>query len=574
MLKLRPFIKSDSDTIVTWIGDESMFRKWSADRYDHYPILPEDITKQYSEAHEAGILYPFTAFDEDGICGHLIMRFLGEDRIRFGFIIVAPDRRGKGYGREMLRLALKYAFDILGAKDVSLGVFDNNPKARCCYESVGFTAAEKQKTEFLFHEEKWLNTEMVISADAYEKRMKETPGKCESCCENAAENGEVSETDDKNTQSLSTNDVENAAENGKASETDDKKTQSLSTNDVENASENGKASETDDKKTQSLSTSEVENASENGKASETGDKNTQSLSMNDVENASENGKASETDDKKTQSLSTSDVEKSGELREFARFMEIVRRLRAPGGCPWDREQTHRSLRDNLLEEAYEVAEAIDNDDMENICEEIGDCLLIICLQAVIGEENGEFDMEKAIKGVADKMIFRHPHVFGENPDGTKLSTDDVLNNWEQLKKQEKKEKTLEESLMRVPKALPANIRAMKIQKKASKYGLDFENYEQALTKVYEELKELEEAKNNNNSEEISDEFGDLLFSVINISRFLMLNAENSLTNAVNKFINRVVGVERLAHEEGRCLTDMSAREIDELWTKVKIFRRM
>lgn len=499
MLKLRPFIKSDSDTIVTWIGDESMFRKWSADRYDHYPILPEDITKQYSEAHEAGILYPFTAFDEDGICGHLIMRFLGEDRIRFGFIIVAPDRRGKGYGREMLRLALKYAFDILGAKDVSLGVFDNNPKARCCYESVGFTAAEKHKTEFLFHEEKWLNTEMVISADAYEKRMKETPGKCESYYENASENGEVSETDDKNTQSLSTNDVENASENGKASETDDKKTQSLSTN---------------------------------------------------------------------------DVEKSGELREFARFMEIVRRLRAPGGCPWDREQTHRSLRDNLLEEAYEVAEAIDNDDMENICEEIGDCLLIICLQAVIGEENGEFDMEKAIKGVADKMIFRHPHVFGENPDGTKLSTDDVLNNWEQLKKQEKKEKTLEESLMRVPKALPANIRAMKIQKKASKYGLDFENYEQALTKVYEELKELEEAKNNNNSEEISDEFGDLLFSVINISRFLMLNAENSLTNAVNKFINRVVGVERLAHEEGRCLTDMSAREIDELWTKVKIFRRM
>ncbi len=259
---------------------------------------------------------------------------------------------------------------------------------------------------------------------------------------------------------------------------------------------------------------------------------------------------------------------------FNDFMRIIRQLRSENGCPWDREQTHKSLRNCMIEEAYEVIEAINNSDTENLCEELGDILLQVALHTAIAEEQREFTIDAVIHGVSSKMIRRHPHVFGEDGSiGTKKDkmpdSDTVTVNWDEIKKQEKRQEKASEDILNVPKALPANIRAEKIQKKAAKAGFDFENYEQVLGKVYEELEELKKTKEIGDVKGIEEEFGDLMFSVVNLSRFLQLNAENSLTNATNKFINRFVGIERLAEQEGRRLSEMSVIELDALWGRVK-----
>lgn len=251
---------------------------------------------------------------------------------------------------------------------------------------------------------------------------------------------------------------------------------------------------------------------------------------------------------------------------FDDLMKIIRRLRGEGGCPWDREQTHESLKNCMIEEAYETIEAIDNKDYKNLCEELGDVLLQIALHTAIAEEEKEFTFEEIIQGECKKMIYRHPHVFGNIQ---VKDTETVLKNWDEIKSKEKNQKKISESILSVPKALPANIRAEKVQKKASKAGLDFEDYDKVLEKVYEELEELKNAKENGTLEEVNEEFGDLMFSVVNLSRFLQLNAENSLTNATNKFINRFVSVEHLAEQEGRHLRDMSICELDALWGRVK-----
>lgn len=251
---------------------------------------------------------------------------------------------------------------------------------------------------------------------------------------------------------------------------------------------------------------------------------------------------------------------------FDEFMDIIRRLRSENGCPWDREQTHESLRGCMLEEAYEVVESIDNQDTENLREELGDVLLQVAMHGAIAEEDGEFTIEDVIGEVGEKMIRRHPHVFGEVQ---AENSQEVLKNWEEIKKEEKKEKSISESILRVPKALPAAIRAEKVQKKAAKVGFDFADYEEALLKVEEELLELKEARETGNKCKIDEEFGDLLFSMVNLSRFLQLNAENSLTNATNKFINRFVSVEALSVKEGRQLEDMTIDEMNDLWTRVK-----
>lgn len=248
------------------------------------------------------------------------------------------------------------------------------------------------------------------------------------------------------------------------------------------------------------------------------------------------------------------------------FMEIIRKLRAEDGCPWDREQTHESLRGCILEEAYEVAEAIDHKDTENLKEELGDVLLQVAMHSAIAEEQGEFTIDAVIEAVGEKMIRRHPHVFGTIKADTPK---EVLENWEEIKKAEKKETTVSESILRVPKSLPAAIRAEKVQKKAARVGFDFGDYEEAYKKMEEELLELQEARESGNKCKIEEEFGDLLFSVINLSRFLQINAENSLTNATNKFINRFVSVESLALEKGRQLKDMTIDEMNDLWNCVK-----
>lgn len=247
---------------------------------------------------------------------------------------------------------------------------------------------------------------------------------------------------------------------------------------------------------------------------------------------------------------------------FDDFMNIIRQLRSENGCPWDREQTHRSLKSCMIEEAYETIEAINNDDPENLCEELGDVLLQVALHTAIAEEQGEFKIEDVIAGECKKMIHRHPHVFGN---ATANNAGTVLKNWEELKRAEKNQVKDSEGILSIPKALPANIRAEKVQKKAAKAGMDFENYEQVLGKVYEELEELKKAREIGHKEDIEEEFGDLMFSVVNLSRFLQLNAENSLTNATNKFINRFVDVFALTESKGITLYDLSLAEQVVLW---------
>ena len=255
---------------------------------------------------------------------------------------------------------------------------------------------------------------------------------------------------------------------------------------------------------------------------------------------------------------------------FNDFVDIIRRLRAPEGCPWDREQTHGSLRSCLIEEAYETAEGIDiyekSGDYENLCEELGDLLLQVIMHSVIAEEERHFTIEDVISGISEKMVRRHPHVFGEVKADT---SKEVLKNWEEIKKEEKAEEKVSDGMKRVARALPSTIRAEKVQKKAAKVGFDFPNYEEAEKKVLEELEELREARKSGNLAAQEEEFGDLMFSVVNLSRFLKLNVENSLTNATDKFINRFVSVENLAHLEGYNLNQMSIEELDALWGRIK-----
>lgn len=251
---------------------------------------------------------------------------------------------------------------------------------------------------------------------------------------------------------------------------------------------------------------------------------------------------------------------------FDEFKQIIAQLRAKDGCPWDREQTHESLRQCMLEEAYEAADAIDMKDMENLKEELGDMMLQVMLHAQIAEENGEFTLADIIDGIGRKMIRRHPHVFGS---ARADSASDVLVSWEEIKKQEKHEAGAADGMKRVAKALPANIRAQKVQKKAAAVGYDFADTKEVLQKVHEELEELENAMQSEDHRAVEEEFGDLMFSMINLSRFLKVNAENSLTNATEKFINRLDSVENLARERRRALTDMSVEALDKLWEEVK-----
>ncbi len=264
------------------------------------------------------------------------------------------------------------------------------------------------------------------------------------------------------------------------------------------------------------------------------------------------------------------------MHTYDEFLNVIEELRSEHGCPWDREQTHASLKQCMLEEAYEVIDGIKEyektGDFKNLREELGDVLLQVVLHAQIAREEGHFTMEDIVDEICEKMIRRHPHVFGT---AAAENSAESLMLWEDIKKQEKKEETLADTLNRVAKAFPANIRAEKVQKKAAKTGFEFESMEQVLSKVKEELAELEEViranktSENPQKERLNEEFGDLMFSMINLSRFLGLNAENSLTNATNKFINRCVGIELLAQKKGEKLSHMSAEEIDTLWQSMK-----
>ncbi|MGN8898153.1 nucleoside triphosphate pyrophosphohydrolase [Flavonifractor sp. HCP28S3_F3] len=242
--------------------------------------------------------------------------------------------------------------------------------------------------------------------------------------------------------------------------------------------------------------------------------------------------------------------------------EIVRILRAPGGCPWDAEQTHQSIRRNFLEEAYEAAEAIDEESPEHLKEELGDVLLQVVFHARMEQEEGRFDLDDVADGVCKKLIYRHPHVFG---DVSVSGTGEVLSNWEELKRKEKGQATNTDALESVARSLPALWRAEKVQKKAKKAGFDWPDVSGALDKLSEELEELKTAAAEGTN--VAEELGDLLFSAVNVSRFLKVDCEDALNQATDKFIDRFRKVEAQAGD--RPMTEMTLAELDQLWERAK-----
>lgn len=244
--------------------------------------------------------------------------------------------------------------------------------------------------------------------------------------------------------------------------------------------------------------------------------------------------------------------------------EIVRLLRAPGGCPWDAEQTHASIRRNFLEEAYEAVEAIDEGSSEHLQEELGDVLLQVALHARMEQEEGRFDLDGVADGICKKLIYRHPHVFG---DVSVSGTGEVLSNWEALKRVEKGQETNTDALEAVARSLPALWRAEKVQKKAKKAGFDWPDISGALDKLSEELEELKTAVAEGTN--VEEELGDLLFSAVNVSRFVKVDTEEALNGATDKFIGRFRKVEEEAARQGRALEGMSLAELDKLWEHAK-----
>lgn len=249
-----------------------------------------------------------------------------------------------------------------------------------------------------------------------------------------------------------------------------------------------------------------------------------------------------------------------------KFQELISRLRAPGGCPWDREQTHRSLRTNLLEETYEVLEAIDHNDSEHLREELGDLLLQIVLHTQIAAERGEFSLSEVIYDINKKITHRHPHVFGGNK---AKNIKGVMKNWEKLKDEERTNNGTKEFtsiLSTIPKRLPSLSIAQKYQERAARVGFDWEEIDPVFSKVYEELAEVKDAKLKQGLEE---ELGDLLFAVVNLVRWNGFDAESALRLANSKFRSRFEYIEKSISARGETLTDTTLTEMDLLWEQAK-----
>ena len=248
------------------------------------------------------------------------------------------------------------------------------------------------------------------------------------------------------------------------------------------------------------------------------------------------------------------------------LINIVSVLRAPGGCPWDAEQTHESIRKNFIEETYEVIEAIDKKSPEMLREELGDVLLQVALHSQMEKEKNVFTFDDVCDDICKKLIIRHPHVFG---DVNVSSTDEVLTNWDAIKMQTKQQKSTTESMASVPREFPALMRAQKIQHKAAKVGFDWDDINGALDKVAEETAEVKEALKGNDKAHTKEEIGDLLFSVVNVCRFAGTDAEEALTGATDKFFSRFAEVEKLAKERGIDMKTAGIEELDKLWDEVK-----
>jgi tetrapyrrole methylase family protein/MazG family protein len=250
---------------------------------------------------------------------------------------------------------------------------------------------------------------------------------------------------------------------------------------------------------------------------------------------------------------------------FARLVGIMRRLRGPGGCPWDAEQSHESLKRYLLEECYEVIEAIDKNDPEHLKEELGDLMLQPVFHAAIAEEKGEFTMDEVLQTICDKLVLRHPHVFG---DQVVKTADEQVENWERIKKLEKGDER-KSALAGVPPHLPALLKAQKITEKAARVGFDWEHTDQVFAKVIEELHEFEEAMSGGDETRMEAELGDLLFAVVNLGRFLSLNPEEALRKTIERFTRRFAHIEDSMLARGVQMKEATLDEMEILWEEAK-----
>ena len=249
---------------------------------------------------------------------------------------------------------------------------------------------------------------------------------------------------------------------------------------------------------------------------------------------------------------------------FQQLLNIMEKLRGDGGCPWDKEQTRESLKPFILEEAYELIEAIESGDPEKMKEELGDLLFQIVFQCQVAKERKEFEISDVIEKITKKMITRHPHVFGEAEYRTSA---EVIVQWEEQKKLEGKRR--ESILEGVPEALPSLLRAHRLQNRAASVGFDWNKVGDALKKLDEELKEFKKALETKEKNEIGEELGDILFMLVNVSRFIGVNPEDALRKTITKFISRFRYIEMKAADNGRKLSDMTLSEMDKLWEEAK-----
>ncbi|MBQ3553350.1 MAG: nucleoside triphosphate pyrophosphohydrolase [Clostridia bacterium] len=251
---------------------------------------------------------------------------------------------------------------------------------------------------------------------------------------------------------------------------------------------------------------------------------------------------------------------------FDDLIGIIKMLRSEDGCPWDRVQTHDSVKMNLIEESYEAIEALDSGDKDAFADELGDVLLQVVFHSCIGESDGTFTINDVLRHVCDKMISRHTHIFGTDKAAT---PEEVLDTWDKNKQKEKGNTSITQDLKDVCSYLPALMRAQKVSKKSAKSGLDWENISDVLSQLKSEIKELEDAIASGNTAYIEDELGDVIFTAVNVARFADIKAETALNHSTDKFITRFEAVENAAEALGKPLSEMTADEQDKLWKEAK-----
>lgn len=255
-----------------------------------------------------------------------------------------------------------------------------------------------------------------------------------------------------------------------------------------------------------------------------------------------------------------------EKYKMSDLIEIIDILRSPNGCPWDKEQTHKSIRSNFIEETYEVIEVIDTDNIDLLKEELGDVLLQVVFHSKMEEELGNFDFDDVADGICKKLIIRHPHVFSNLKVN---SSDEGLNNWDKIKMKAKSQNKQSEAMESISKALPVLMRSKKVQQKASKIGLDFKNENEAMDKVLEEYNELLKVVNDKSFDNCFEKIGNLLFSIVGVSRILKIDPEHALSDSCNKFIERFERAEKTIENKVLDISSLPEQELDLIWKKSK-----